>query len=147
MKRCGIILVLILAISQMALGNIGVNTVAVDSTQAPQPLRAISYSLLPGGGQLYNRKPLKAALFLGAFAYFAYQYLVADQNLQASPNDQSLHRIRNDQIWLMSLTWTLNLLDAYVDAELWDFDDYPINDAETPDPKIEKPKEIPHEQK
>ena len=121
----------------------------MDSTAAPVPLRALAWSILPGGGQIYNGKPLKALLYGGTFVYFAYRYTVAEEDYQENPGSQRLHRIRNDQIWLMSLTWTLNLLDVYIDAQLWDFDKYPVKETDIPDPEIIKPKEtdLPHDKK
>ncbi len=87
-------------------------------------------SVIPGGGQLYNRHPLKALLFAGVFAYYGYGYSLAQQNYQAELSSESLHRTRNDKVWMLSLIWTLNIIDAYVDAQLWDFEKYEIEQAE-----------------
>lgn len=100
------------------------------------------YSLVPGGGQIYNRSPLKAVLFAGVFSYFAYEYVDANNIYQDNKLDESLHRNRNDKIWLMALTWILNLADAYIEAQLWDFDKYDINDATLPETEIIKPKKM-----
>ena len=117
------------------------DTTAVDSSRQKNPGRALLYSVIPGGGQLYNQHPLKALLFSGVFAYFTYEYLNAQEDYQVDPTSKTLHRIRNDKIWLMSLTWTLNILDAYVDAQLWDFEKYEINIDALPETDIIKPKE------
>jgi hypothetical protein len=142
-------MLILLIAGQSVLGNIRPDRAMPDSSAAPVPLRALTWSLIPGGGQLYNRRPLKALLYGGAFAFFAYRYAGAERDYQANPGSQSLHRTRNDQIWLMSLTWTLNLLDAYIDAQLWDFNAYPVNETDIPDPEIVKPKEtdLPHDKK
>jgi hypothetical protein len=43
---------------------------------------------------------------------------------------------------MMSLIWTLNIIDAYVDAQLWDFGKYEIEDQqEITDENMIKPKE------
>ena len=113
----------------------------VDSTSAKSPGMALLFSVVPGGGQLYNSHPLKAALFAGAFAYYGYGYTVAQDNYEEDLSSQSLHRKRNDKIWMMSLIWTLNILDAYVDAQLWDFEKYEIEDKIPIEETVIKPKE------
>lgn len=115
------------------------STAAVDSSSARVPAKALYYSFIPGAGQLYNKKPLKALLFSGVFIYFGVEYLAAQNDYQDDLTNSDLHRTRNDKIWLMALTWTLNILDAYVDAQLWDFDKYPMDDSELPEPEIKKP--------
>ena len=106
------------------------------------------YSSVPGGGQLYNGHPVKALLFAGTFSYFSVALIQAQQNFNASPDDQDLHRKRNDQVWLMALTWTLNLIDAYVDAQFWDFDAYDIRDSDQTNVATEsiKPTEDEHDE-
>lgn len=113
---------------------------SVDSTSMKSPGRALLYSIIPGGGQLYNESPLKAAFFAGAFAYYGYGFSVAQNDYQAQPTSESLHRSRNDKVWMMSLVWTLNILDAYVDAQLWDFENYDIEETQ-PNESATKPKE------
>jgi len=114
----------------------------VDSSKVKNPGKALLFSVIPGGGQLYNRHPLKAILFAGAFAYYGYGYTVAQQDYQADISSQTLHRTRNDKVWMMSLVWTLNILDAYVDAQLWDFEKYEIEaEQEITDENMTKPKE------
>ncbi len=116
---------------------------AVDSSNVKNPSKALLFSVIPGGGQLYNRRPLKAILFASAFAYYGYGYSVAQEEYQADITSESLHRTRNDKVWMMSLIWTLNILDAYVDAQLWDFGKYEIEDEEViTDDNMIKPKEV-----
>ncbi len=116
-------------------------TDGIDSSAAKSSGKALFFSIIPGGGQIYNQKPLKALLFAGVFTYFSLEYVSAEDTYQADPTDQTLHRIRNDKIWLMALTWTLNIIDAYVDAQLWDFDKYELNEGDLPETEIIKPKE------
>ena len=99
------------------------------------------YSFVPGGGQLYNKRPIKAILFSGACVYYYIEYLSAQKDYDVDPTDDGLHRTRNDKVWLMGLIWTLNLIDAYVDAQLWDFDKYDIEMQDLPEQEIIKPKE------
>ena len=112
---------------------------AVDSTHARDPGKALLYSFVPGGGQLYNKRPLKALLFSGVFVYFGVEYVLAQNEYQSDLSSADLHRKRNDKIWLMALTWTLNIIDAYVDAQLWDFEKYPLDEMSIPEHEILKP--------
>ncbi len=104
----------------------------VDSTSAKQGGKALLYSFVPGGGQIYNHRFVKAAVFASIFAYYGYEYVKAEGEYEDAPLDQDLHRARNDKIWMMSLVWTLNIIDAYVDAQLWDFDKYEIDQEGIP---------------
>jgi len=101
----------------------------VDSSNVKYPGKALLFSIVPGGGQLYNGHPLKALLFAGVFAYYGYEYGNAQQEYEKDLASQSLHRKRNDKIWMMGLIWTLNILDAYVDSQLWDFEKYELEDG------------------
>lgn len=114
---------------------------SVDSSAVKTPGKALLFSMIPGGGQIYNQRPVKAALFAGAFIYYGLEYVKADDSYQMNLSDEELHRARNDKIWMMSLTWTLNILDAYVDAQLWDFQQYDIEEGDLPETEIIKPKE------
>ena len=44
-----------------------------DSTEVKTPKKALKYSLIPGGGQLYNGKRIKAILILGSELWMIYQ--------------------------------------------------------------------------
>lgn len=113
----------------------------VDSSSVKSPGKAMFLSVIPGGGQLYNRHPLKALVFAGAFAYYGYGYSVAQSDYRSDLSSESLHRKRNDKVWMMSLIWTLNIIDAYVDAQLWDFEKYEIDEGnESPPQNMTKPK-------
>lgn len=115
----------------------------IDSSMVKSPGKALLFSFIPGGGQVYNHRFLKAILFSGAFTYYAIGYNQAQNDYQVDPTDQTLHRTRNDKIWMMSLVWTLNIIDAYVDAQLWDFDKYDIDADQLPEVEyMTKPKEV-----
>jgi len=118
------------------------DTTAVDSSGAVKPGKAMLYSFIPGGGQLYNKRPLKALLFAGVFTYYSYELVLAQDSFNGDPTSSDLHRKRNDKIWMMGLTWTLNIIDAYIDAQFWDFDKYELDDSVLPDSKYVKPKEM-----
>ena len=104
----------------------------VDSTRTRNPRVALFLSMVPGAGQLYNHRFVKSALLFTTFSYFTWeQRQAADAYNQAKDsgvNLDDLHRQRNDYAWLMGLTWTIGLLDAFIDAHLWDFDSYEVQD-------------------
>ena len=41
----------------------------------------------------------------------------------------------------MAVTWVLNIADAYVEAQLWDFDEYDINDQSLSEEEMVEPPE------
>gem|GEM_PF-2027544 len=91
--------------------------------------------LVPGWGQLTNKKPLKAGLFFGAWAFFAGQALAAEQDRKSAQQafDQSgaladMNSVnaavdhRNSRLWWMGGVALFSMLDAYVDVHFWDFE-------------------------
>ncbi|HMQ69137.1 MAG TPA: DUF5683 domain-containing protein [Ignavibacteria bacterium] len=107
------------------------------------PWKAVLYSaLLPGAGQFYNQSYWKIPVIAGLGGYFIYgwidnnnQYQDYKQqyiNSQTETNpfgNQQLLNLRNfyqDQrdnfIIYTSILYLVNLIDAYVDAQLFDFD-------------------------
>jgi len=107
------------------------------------PTLAVLMSMvIPGAGQLYNQSYWKAPIILGLVGYFGYEYfrqnnLYKDyrdqygasqtpENLGGDPNLKTLREFyrdqRNEFVWYFAIVYTLNLLDAYVDAHLFDFD-------------------------
>lgn len=109
---------------------------ATDSIPTRNPKIALYLSIIPGAGQLYNHKILKAILFSGAFGYYYVRYQDAATVYDESGLDSD-HRKRNDQGWMMGLTWTLGLIDAYVDAQLYNFDRYTVEGATPADSLIQ----------
>ena len=114
------------------------------------PTVAMLYSIIPGGGQIYNRKYWKVPVIYGLLevsGYFLYKY-TSDMLLYkrefinrrdghtdllipglANSDDEnilSMHQkaLRNMEISLAAtaLIYTLNFIDAMVDAHLYYFD-------------------------
>lgn len=102
------------------------------------PMTAVWKSaVLPGWGQYYNEAYWKIPVIWGVLGWCVYNYVVNDNNytdyrtlyMQSSFSIESYRRLRDfyrDQrdlfVIYMGITYLANLLDAYVDASLFDFD-------------------------
>jgi hypothetical protein len=106
------------------------------------PTAAVLFSILPGGGQIYNEQYIKSAAFIGAAGYFAFQavryhmlFLDKADEVDALPaSDSTGVRLRlrgerelyrdnrdNNVAYYLGVT-LLSMIDAYVGAHLFDFD-------------------------
>ncbi len=96
----------------------------------------IKSGLVPGWGQLTNKKPLKAGLFFGSYVFFAAQAIVAEQDRKDAqstfdesglPADMEAVNAavdrRNSRLWWMGGVALFSMLDAYVDVHFWKFED------------------------
>jgi hypothetical protein len=87
------------------------------------PWGAVARSaMLPGWGQLYNEKYIKSLISLGICFDFARKVYVFNQRYQHSGRKYYLDR-RVVNSWYLGLCYALNMVDAYVDAYLFEFDD------------------------
>ncbi|HEX2962586.1 MAG TPA: DUF5683 domain-containing protein [Ignavibacteriales bacterium] len=114
------------------------------------PLRAVLRSaILPGLGQIYNESYWKVPVVWGFLGYYGYEWVRQNNNYHTyatqykdalaglrQGNAESYKRVRDfyrDQRDLfaiyMGIAYALNLLDAYVDAQLFDFsvDEDPVS--------------------
>jgi hypothetical protein len=128
------------------------DTVLIDSTKAlrlssstKSPGTAVLLSaILPGAGQVYTGRYWKVPIVLGFCGYFAYEvtklndsYKSAQRNYSESVNkgenngqgsaqliyERDFYRDERDRFgFYFLLTYLLNIVDAYVDASLFDFD-------------------------
>lgn len=107
---------------------------------AANPTHAMLYSaFIPGGGQFYNHAYVKAGIVIGVQGYLAGNTLYHNAKVQDfkkkldSAEDAYLQQHYQDQIdeyrarrtsdiWWMSITAVLSVLDAYVDAHMMDFE-------------------------
>ena len=85
----------------------------IDSSKVRNPLLAWKLSTVPGLGQLYNGKYLKAIGFVAA-EYTAVNHF----NKYKESNHIGL---RNTYAWWIVGLYVWNILDAYVDAQLSTF--------------------------
>ncbi len=111
----------------------------LEARTPPSPNRAMLYSaILPGGGQIYNRSYFKAGLVIGVQGYLIGSAIYHDakrddyRELLSSTTDPVLiqqYTLQRDDykamltndFWWMGITAALSMVDAYVDAHLWDF--------------------------
>lgn len=91
-------------------------------------------AILPGFGQIYNESYWKLPIIWGFAGWFIYNWsdlnkLYKDNQVLYQINNQSIYKIRRDfyrdqrdkfAIYL-GLLYFINLVDAYVDAHLFDF--------------------------
>jgi hypothetical protein len=101
----------------------------IDTTKllSDEPLKspigaALRSAVLPGWGQFYNEQYLK-----GAFAFGLNGSLLAliiyNQNRYKETGERSYKSKSQDFGWLFGISYLLTLLDAYVNAYLYKFDD------------------------
>lgn len=142
------ILIILLAIASpiLAQGELDTNKTVQppsDSTfvTTKSPWGAVGRSaVIPGWGQYYNESYWKIPIVLGVMGWFTYLYVENNnlykkygdlyyESLDQMPNGDSqykeardFYRNERDQWALfLGLTYLLNLVDAYVDAHLFDF--------------------------
>ena len=115
----------------------------IDSTfvMSKSPWGAVGRSaVLPGWGQLYNESYWKIPVVWGVLGWFSYLYVennklykeygdLYSESLQAGIGNnyyrdaRDTYRDERDKFALiLGLSYLLNLVDAYVDAHLFDFD-------------------------
>ncbi|MBD3218985.1 MAG: hypothetical protein GF310_11975 [candidate division Zixibacteria bacterium] len=116
------------------------DSVVIEKRKNHSPTGALLRSLaVPGWGQLYNDKYIKAGIIAGLETFLIYQtayywersstyedLYTADTN-DVSRNNKFLQYdryrdLRNQHIWLLGITVFYSIFDAYVDAHLKNFD-------------------------
>jgi hypothetical protein len=113
-------------------------TIAINSdifVMEKSPWGAVARSaIMPGWGQIYNESYWKAPVVWGVMGWFVYAWIdnnknyIDNKNLYAQTgtslylNYRDFYHDQRDEfaIYFM-LTYFLNLVDAYVDAHLFDF--------------------------
>lgn len=103
-----------------------------DSTQSRKveiksPRGAMLRSLaFPGWGQVYNKQYIKAVIAFSGVTFFVTQIIrfnrKANNAAPGSAERNSSIDKRNLQFWLIGATTMISMLDAYIDALLYDFD-------------------------
>ena len=90
-------------------------------------------TVFPGGGQFYTERYAKGIIIGGAQSFLIYrqvqtQLRLNDLEKSNNPNQElllekdNLLNTRRELAWWMVLVWTAGILDAYVDAQLYNFE-------------------------
>ncbi len=86
----------------------------------------IRSAIIPGWGQVYNKKYIKALVYLGGELYFASKYISLDDKLKKLVDEgeneskiEDKEHERNGWLWLLGGGYLLALGDAFVDAHLY----------------------------
>jgi len=118
----------IFLLASAALVHLAGQETTPDSTlQGLNPRKALLLGLVPGGGQVYNRNFLKAALFMAAEGYYVYkfqEYRNLYRNFDASQSGYLKTRYlekRNKYAWWVFFVYLWSMIDGYVDAHLSSF--------------------------
>jgi len=87
------------------------------------PWGAVTRSaMLPGWGQCYNESYVKSVVAFGTFFYFASQ--IYSYEKQYRETDDIFYRDKRvTNTWYLGLTYFLIMVDAYIDAYLFKFDE------------------------
>ncbi len=114
-----------------------------DSTVVVSPKKAALWSIIPGGGQFYNRQYLKAGAVVIAEAFYIWKFNENRINYRyyndALPFSKSRYLDkRNKYAWWIGFVWAYGMLDAVVEAHLKPFNDIMNEDIETGQIKEEK---------
>ncbi len=109
-----------------------------DNRMEPWKVAAIS-AVIPGYGQVYNKAYWKIPILYGLLGYFGYKALdyqdsyekfrdkyADDPQGQDAPyyksERNSYQEKRNEHLLFLTLAYLAGIIDAYVDAHLYDFD-------------------------
>jgi hypothetical protein len=83
-------------------------------------------AIIPGYGQFYNESYWKIPVVWGFLGYLGYEWKANNDNMSLYTTNVSNRNFYRDQRDLFAvyigLTYLLNLVDAYVDANLFDLD-------------------------
>lgn len=129
----GLSLILLIATAQLF---------SQDSIEVKIPRKALTYSIVPGGGQLYNQKPFKAALILSAQIWMLYQFQINRTFFKKwdggdMETKEFYRENRNKYAWRSIFVYLYNLTDALVDSHLSGFDQNE-NETVTSDSDVKK---------
>jgi len=98
-------------------------TVLLSDKSVKSPWGAVIRSaILPGWGQIYNEQYAKSVIALAANGLLIYQIHHYHQRWRDMKNEADRSK-RNLFTWYFSLTYILTMVDSYVDAYLFKFDE------------------------
>jgi hypothetical protein len=91
-------------------------------------------TIVPGGGQFYTERYAKGVIIGGVQSYLIYRGIQTQLRLNETEeklnnptpkllqDKEDLLSTRRKIAWWMMLVWTVGILDAYVDAQLYNFE-------------------------
>jgi hypothetical protein len=79
-------------------------------------------AVLPGWGQVYTKHYIKAGITSSINAFFIYQIYRYEMKWRDEKNEDYRNK-RNRNTWYFALVYLLTMVDAYVDANLYKFDE------------------------
>lgn len=119
------------------------DTLSTRSSIKKSPTKAMLFSaVIPGSGQFYNQSYWKIPVILGLAAYWGYEWQNLNKNYKTYRDLYSkslatlppygnyqyklirdFYRTERDKFaWYLGILYVANILDAYVDANLFEFD-------------------------
>ena len=115
------VFIIIIIIISFSLGQ------EIDSVKIKTPKKAALWSMLPGGGQIYNGKYLKAGIIITLESLAIWQSIENGQNYKIDNTNNAYLTDRNKYAWWAFFIHVYGMLDAVVDRHLEPFD--PIMDG------------------
>ena len=95
----------------------------IDSLNVKTPKKAALWSILPGGGQIYNGKYVKAGIIITLESLAIWQSIENGQKFKDNDEDDSFLRDRNKFAWWGLFVHLFGTIDAVVDSHLKPFDE------------------------
>ena len=95
----------------------------IDSLNVKTPKKAALWSILPGGGQIYNGKYVKAGIIITLESLAIWQSIENGQKFKDNDEDDSFLRDRNKFAWWGLFVHLFGTIDAVVDGHLKPFDE------------------------
>ena len=106
----------------------------IDSVKIKTPKKAALWSILPGGGQIYNGKYLKAGIIITLESLAIWQSIENGKNYEINNSNDTYLKDRNKFAWWAFFVHIYGMLDAVVDRHLEPFD--PIMESDSSEEKI-----------
>lgn len=110
---------------------------ASDSLNVKSPKKAALWSILPGGGQIYNGKYLKAGILI-TLETLAIQQAIKNGNSYSSTGEDKYISRRNENAWWALFFHVYGTLDAVVDSHLKPFKEVMSEESFEDDSKMKE---------
>ena len=108
-----------------------------DSVKVKSPKKAALWSILPGGGQIYNGKYIKAGIIIALETLAIRQSIINGNEYKATEKDKYLTQ-RNENAWWALFIHVYGTLDAVVDSHLKPFNEVMSEESFEDDSKMKE---------